>query len=120
KGRMLVCPDRSCGHRRNIFKRTNARCPNCRKRMELRGEGEGQTFTCTCGHREKLSTFNKRRKREKKYNVSRRDINRYLKIQDNGFKNKALEEHLVNLNKYRLYTKYLSFIVVVQRFTCNS
>lgn len=99
KGRMLVCPDRSCGHRRNIFKRTNARCPNCRKRMELRGEGEGQTFTCTCGHREKLSTFNKRRKREKKYNVSRRDINRYLNNQDDGFKNNALAEALAKLKK---------------------
>src|SRR5699024_1999382 len=67
--RMLVCQDRSCGHRKNIAKRTNARCPNCHKRMELRGEGEGQMFTCKCGHREKLSTFNERKQREKKHKV---------------------------------------------------
>src|SRR5690606_36884546 len=60
-GRMLVCQDRSCGHKKNIARKTNARCPNCHKRLELRGEGEGQMFTCSCGHREKLSTFNKRK-----------------------------------------------------------
>src|SRR5699024_12844849 len=61
KGRMLVCQDRSCGHRKNIAKVTNARCPNCHKRLELRGEGEGKMFICKCGHREKLSTFNYRK-----------------------------------------------------------
>lgn len=96
-GRMLVCQDRSCGHKKNIAKRTNARCPNCHKRLELRGEGEGQIFTCSCGHREKLSTFNKRKQQEKKHNVSKRDVNKYLKNQDDGFKNNALAEQLAKL-----------------------
>lgn len=96
-GRMLVCQDRSCGHKKNIARRTNARCPNCHKRLELRGEGEGQIFTCSCGHREKLSTFNKRKQQEKKHNVSKRDINKYLKKQDDGFKNNALAEQLAKL-----------------------
>ncbi|WP_217589371.1 DNA topoisomerase III [Lentibacillus saliphilus] len=99
KGRMLVCKDRSCGHRKNIAKQTNARCPNCHKRMDLRGEGEGQIFTCSCGHREKLSTFNARKDREKKHKVSKKDVNKYLKKQDDGFKNNALAEQLAKLKK---------------------
>ncbi|MDY0409006.1 DNA topoisomerase [Virgibacillus soli] len=98
-GRMLVCQDRACGHRKNIAKLTNARCPNCHKRMELRGEGEGQMFTCVCGHREKLSTFNQRRQKEKKNHVSRKDVNRYLKKQDEGFKNNPFAEALAKLKK---------------------
>ena len=42
RGEMLVCPDRECGYRRSVKQTTNARCPNCHKRMELRGEGEKQ------------------------------------------------------------------------------
>ncbi|MUV39006.1 DNA topoisomerase [Lentibacillus sp. JNUCC-1] len=99
KGRMLVCKDRSCGHKKNIAKQTNARCPNCHKRMDLRGEGEGQIFTCVCGHREKLSTFNARKDREKKHKVSKKDVNKYLKKQDDGFKNNALAEQLAKLKK---------------------
>ncbi|MFD1848670.1 DNA topoisomerase III [Oceanobacillus bengalensis] len=99
-GRMLVCQDRSCGHKKNIAKSTNARCPNCHKRMELRGEGEGQMFMCKCGHREKLSTFNQRRQKEKQGKVSKKDINKYLKKQDDdGFKNNALAEALAKLKK---------------------
>ncbi len=98
-GRMLVCQDRSCGHRKNIAKTTNARCPNCHKRMELRGEGEGQMFMCKCGHREKLSTFNERKQHEKKHKVSKKDVNKYLKKQDEGFKNNALADALAKLKK---------------------
>ncbi|WP_404454529.1 DNA topoisomerase III [Virgibacillus necropolis] len=99
-GRMLVCQDRSCGNKKNIAKRTNARCPNCHKRLELRGEGEGQMFTCKCGHREKLSTFNKRKQQEKKHKVSKKDVNKYLKNQDDeGFKNNALADALAKFKK---------------------
>ncbi len=98
-GRMLVCQDRACGHRKNIAKHTNARCPKCHKRLELRGEGEGQIFVCKCGHREKLSTFNERKQREKKHKVSKKDVNKYLKKQDDDFKNNALAEQLAKLKK---------------------
>ncbi|UII58064.1 DNA topoisomerase III (plasmid) [Cytobacillus spongiae] len=80
-GKKLVCQDRECGHRKHISKKTNARCPNCHKRLDLRGEGEGQMFTCVCGHREKLSTFNDRRKKEKNSKATKRDVNKYLKTQ---------------------------------------
>lgn len=52
---MLVCPDRECGHRDLVAKTTNARCPQCRKKLELRGSGEGQIFVCQCGFRKKLA-----------------------------------------------------------------
>ncbi len=61
-GRMLVCQDRECGYRKTLSKVTNARCPQCHKKMELVGEGEQRRFTCGCGYREKLSAFEKRKK----------------------------------------------------------
>ncbi len=42
RGTMLVCQDRECGHRESVSRTTNARCPNCHKRMEMRGEGDKQ------------------------------------------------------------------------------
>lgn len=80
KGKMYVCQDRECGYRKSIAKITNARCPNCKKKLELRGKGEGQIFTCSCGYREKLSTFNERKAKEKN-NISKRDVASYMKQQ---------------------------------------
>lgn len=80
KGKMYVCQDRECGYRKSIAKITNARCPNCKKKLELRGEGEGQIFACSCGYREKLSTFNERKAKEKN-NISKRDVASYMKQQ---------------------------------------
>lgn len=42
---MLVCQDRDCGHKKSVSRVTNARCPQCHKKMEMRGQGEAQTFT---------------------------------------------------------------------------
>ena len=81
RGKMLVCEDRECNTRKLISQTTNARCPNCYKRLELKGEGEGKIFTCSCGYREKLSSFNKR-KSEEKGKASKKDINKYLKNQN--------------------------------------
>ena len=61
KGKMLVCQDRECGYRKGLTQTTNARCPECHKKLELRGEGEKRIFACVCGYREKLSDFNKRK-----------------------------------------------------------
>lgn len=75
RGKLLVCPDRECGYRRSVTQTTNARCPNCHKKMELRGEGEGRFFACVCGYREKLSDFKKRRETGA---AGKRDVQRYL------------------------------------------
>ncbi len=76
-GRMLVCQDRECGYRKTLSKVTNARCPQCHKKMELVGEGEQRRFTCGCGYREKLSAFEKRKKESGK-GVSKKDVSRYM------------------------------------------
>ena len=82
KGKMLVCQDRECGHRKNVARVTNARCPQCKKKLELRGEGDGQIFTCKCGYREKLSAFEARRKKEGGGKVDKRTVQKYLKQQE--------------------------------------
>lgn len=82
KGKMLVCQDRECGHRKNVARITNARCPQCKKKLELRGEGDGQIFTCKCGYREKLSAFEARRKKEGGGKVDKRSVQKYLKQQE--------------------------------------
>lgn len=80
KGKMLLCEDRECGHRKTTSKVTNARCPECHKKLELRGQGEGQIFVCKCGYREKLSAFNERKKNNNG-KVSKKDVSNYLKKQ---------------------------------------
>ena len=77
-GRMLVCPDRECGYRKTITRVTNARCPNCHKKLEMRGEGDKRTFTCVCGYREKLSDFEKRRESA---GAGKRDVQKYMQSQ---------------------------------------
>lgn len=47
QGKMLVCPDRSCGYRLKDSKNvTNRRCPQCHKKMELRQGKAGKFFQC--------------------------------------------------------------------------
>lgn len=77
---MLVCQDRECGYRETVARTSNARCPVCHKRMELRGKGDGQIFVCSCGHKEKLSAFKSRREKEGA-GVSKKDVARYLNRQ---------------------------------------
>jgi DNA topoisomerase-3 len=99
-GKMLVCQDRECGHRKNVSRITNARCPQCRKKLELRGEGEGQIFACQCGYREKLSAFEARRKKESTGKVDKRTVQKYLKNQNNEEEpiNTALADALKKMN----------------------
>jgi DNA topoisomerase-3 len=80
KGKMLVCADRECGYRKGVSMTSNARCPDCHKKMELRGDGEDSLFTCGCGYREKLSSF-KKRKTEK---VDKKEVSKFLNQQDSG------------------------------------
>ncbi len=81
KGTMKICQDRECGYREAVSRTSNARCPKCHKKLELRGKGDGQQFVCgTCGHKEKLSSFTERRKKEGA-GVSKRDVQNYMKKQ---------------------------------------
>jgi len=96
KGKMLVCVDRECGYRRGVSRVSNARCPNCHKKMEMKGEGENQMFSCICGHREKLSEFKKRQGDR----VNKREVSDFLKNQDKGESfNSPFAEALAKLKK---------------------
>ncbi|WP_092561202.1 DNA topoisomerase III [Anaeromicropila populeti] len=74
---MHVCQDRECGYRETISKLSNARCPKCHKKMELKGKGDAQVFICSCGYKEKLNSFKERRKNEGA-GVSKKDVHHYM------------------------------------------
>ena len=98
--RMLVCQDRECGHRETVSKISNARCPNCHKKMELYMKGKEETFICSCGYKEKLSSFKARREKEGA-GVSKKDVQRYLQEQKKEAKepiNNAFADALAKLN----------------------
>ncbi|MCR5522192.1 MAG: DNA topoisomerase III [Clostridia bacterium] len=92
KGKMLVCQDRECGYRKSLSILTNARCPECHKKLEIRGEGEKKFFICSCGYREKLTDFEKRKE---SLGAGKRDIENYMKNQNkNKPSNGALADQL--------------------------
>jgi len=98
KGKMLVCPDRDCGFRKMISQTSNARCPECHKKMEIRGEGENKSFYCVCGYREKLENFQKRKATQ----VNKKEVNRFMKQQNSGEPiNTALADALSKWKKDR-------------------
>ncbi len=97
-GKMLRCKDQSCNYKKNVYKNTNARCPNCKKRLKLYGEGDGQMFTCSCGHREKLSTFEKRKKTQNHSRASKKSVHQFMKKQEE-FTNNPFADALKNLKK---------------------
>lgn len=78
KGKMLVCQDRECGYRKSISVITNARCPECHKKLEMRGEGDKKAFYCICGYREKLTDFEKRKESA---GAGKRDVAKYMQQQ---------------------------------------
>lgn len=77
KSTMLVCQDRECGYRKTLSSQSNARCPECKKKMELHGEGDGKFFKCVCGYREKLTAFQARREKEGTA-MKKGDVKKYL------------------------------------------
>jgi len=96
RGKMLVCQDRECGYKKNVAMQTNARCPVCKKKLEMRGEGDGKIFVCKCGHREKLSAFEKRRESSGGAKANKKDVQKFLKQQDEP-QNTAMAEALKKL-----------------------
>ena len=97
--KLLVCQDRACGYRETVSRTTNARCPICHKRMEMNGKGDDSMFVCSCGHKERLSKFQERRKKEGG-GVSKRDVHAYMKKQQKEAKepvNSAFADPLKNI-----------------------
>jgi len=96
KGKMLVCADRECGYRKGVSMISNARCPECHKKMEIRGDGENKSFYCVCGYREKLEAFNKRKGDQ----VNKKEVSRILNTQkDDTQINSALADALSKWKK---------------------
>lgn len=83
KGKMLICEDRNCGYRKSVSQISNARCPVCHKKMEIIGDGENKMFICTCGYREKLSAFKKRREAEGS-KMDKRAVKQFMNKQNNN------------------------------------
>lgn len=77
-GKLLVCQDRECGYKKNISRKTNVRCPECHKIMDMFGEGEKKMYICPCGFREKVESFHQKRKEQ---GGSKRDVQKYLRNQ---------------------------------------
>lgn len=100
KGKMLICQDRECGYRKGLTQVTNARCPECHKKMELRGEGDKKMFTCVCGYRERLADFNKRREDK---GAGKADVMSYMrkqqKSQEKDTSNNPFADLLKDWNK---------------------
>ena len=64
--RMLVCQDRECGHKEVVARISNARCPQCHKKMEIIKKGDEEQFVCnTCGHKERCQHLRTRREKER-------------------------------------------------------
>ncbi len=96
KGKMLICQDRECGYRKGLTQVTNARCPECHKKLELRGEGEKKLFVCKCGYRERLSDFNKRKQES---GANKFDVMNYMKKQQKEEKGKPENNPMADLLK---------------------
>ena len=94
--RMLVCQDRECGHKEVIARLSNARCPNCHKKMEIIKKGDEEQFVCVCGDKEKMSAFKARREKEGA-GVSKKDVQRYLKQQKEEPVNTAFADAFAKL-----------------------
>ena len=81
EGKMLVCSSRECHYRETLSVITNARCPQCHKKLELVGKGDKQMFVCkTCGYRIGMKAFQKERE-ERKQTAGKSDVKKYLQKQ---------------------------------------
>ena len=96
KGKMLICQDRECGYRKGLTQVTNARCPECHKKLELRGEGDKKLFVCKCGYRERLSDFNKRKQDS---GANKFDVMNYMRNQQKQEKGKPDNNPFADLFK---------------------
>lgn len=74
KGKMLVCQDRDCGYRKSISVITNARCPECHKKLEMRGEGDKKHSSASAATVRSSRTSRSARKAQARANGMWRNI----------------------------------------------
>ena len=80
-GKSLVCRDKECGYKKNVYKISNLRCPTCHKKLKQIGDKEAGFFQCECGYKEKCESFFKHLK-ESKQGMNKKDVKRYLDKQE--------------------------------------
>ncbi|WJP97998.1 DNA topoisomerase III [Macrococcus bovicus] len=80
--KMLVCQDPQCKTKKNVQRKTNARCPNCKKKLTLHGKGPKAMYSCTCGFHETQEQMDKRFSAKKTGKVSRNDIKKYTQKEE--------------------------------------
>lgn len=85
KGKLLVCSNPVCKHKQNLSYISNARCPNCHKKLTVVGEQEKKLYTCGCGFREKFDRFNEQLKARSK-KASKQDLKAYMSKQNQEMK----------------------------------
>ncbi|MGK0554960.1 DNA topoisomerase III [Macrococcus capreoli] len=96
-GKMLVCQDPTCGTKKNVQRQTNARCPECKKKLVLHGKGPKAMYSCKCGFRETQEQMDKRFKSRKTGKVSKNEMKKYMKKEDEPINN-PFADALKNLN----------------------
>ncbi|MGS0644404.1 DNA topoisomerase III [Staphylococcus hominis] len=95
-GQMLVCQDPTCHTKKNIQRKTNARCPNCKKKMTLFGRGKEAVYRCVCGHTETQAQMDQRLKNKNNGKVSKKDMKKYMNNHDE-LDNNPFKDALKNL-----------------------
>lgn len=95
-GQMLVCQDPSCKTKKNVQRKTNARCPNCHKKMTLFGRGKDAVYRCVCGHTETQAQMDKRLKNKKSDKVNKKDMKKYMN-QNETIENNPFQDALKGL-----------------------
>ena len=94
-GQMLVCQDPNCKTKKNVQRKTNARCPQCKKKLMLFGRGKEATYRCVCGHSETQKQMDQRMKQKTQGKVSKKDMKQYMQADD--LNNNPFQDALKNL-----------------------
>ncbi len=81
KGKVLVCMDKECGYRKNIYRISHLRCPNCHKLLKEIGDGDNCYVQCECSFKEKKKSFIERIK-DNKQNMNKKEVRKILQNQD--------------------------------------
>lgn len=81
RGKLLVCSNTACKYKQNVSFLSNARCPNCHKKLNVVGEKEKRLYTCGCGFREKFDRFNEELKK-KSNKAGKQELRAYMKKQE--------------------------------------
>ncbi len=93
-GQMLVCQDPSCRTKKNVQRKTNPRCPNCKKKLTLFGKGKEAVYGCVVDML-KRKHMDQRMKSKSSGKVSRKEMKKYMN-KNEGLDNNPFKDALKN------------------------